>query len=263
MNCPLCNVALKAVSYRSVEVNYCPLCGGTWLDRLALDNVSQAAVKSLSFPLRLLRIAILTALILAGCLIATVAVGAIKLWPTIRSWTESLLSGKDTAVTAHLPNSAGLLSEPRVLQQSPKRFGPHRDIHPISNSGFERLLNSVTAVPSLGPMVQNGTYHNVLLQAARQRVENLEDPKIDEIGSPHVRHLPRRFKGALQRTPGGGGVAGTVDPAVPRAGKQLAPGQAYTVSNFGRRACACLSRRNAVSGLRIYGAYGSPAFQHP
>ena len=33
MNCPKCdNVALKAETYESVEIDRCPQCKGTWLD---------------------------------------------------------------------------------------------------------------------------------------------------------------------------------------------------------------------------------------
>jgi hypothetical protein len=84
----------------------------------------------------------------------------------------------------------------------------------ISNSGFERLLNSVAAVPSLGPMVQNGAYLKVLQEAARQRVQNLADLKIDGIASPDVRAATAQVQSALRQAPGGGGIAGTVAPAV-------------------------------------------------
>ena len=43
MNCPLCSVALKVGSHRIVEVNYCPVCGGTWLDRWGLDHLSPSS----------------------------------------------------------------------------------------------------------------------------------------------------------------------------------------------------------------------------
>jgi hypothetical protein len=214
MNCPLCNVSLKVASHRSVEVNYCPLCGGTWLDRLALNNLSPSAAASRRFPSRLLRIAVLTALILAGCLIATVAVGAIKLWPAVRSWSESLFSGKDTAVTAQARQLAGGLTDQRILELS--RSGLDRTVISTlkSNSGFEQLLNSVAAVPTLGPLVQNGAYLKVFQEAARQRVQNLADLKIDGIASPDIRAATAQVQSALRQAPEGGGIAGTVDPAV-------------------------------------------------
>ena len=42
MNCPLCNVALKVAGHRGVDVNYCQLCGGTWLDRQGFENLAAA-----------------------------------------------------------------------------------------------------------------------------------------------------------------------------------------------------------------------------
>jgi hypothetical protein len=80
MNCPLCSVALKVASHRRVEVNYCPVCGGTWLNRWEFDHLSPSARPVRTLPPWLLRVAILTALLLAGCLIAAVAVGAMKVW---------------------------------------------------------------------------------------------------------------------------------------------------------------------------------------
>lgn len=97
MNCPICNIVLKFADYRRIEVNYCPLCGGTWLDRWSYECLSEAVTSPRHSHRRWLRIAILTALVLVGCLVATVTVGAVKLWPMVRSWTEALLDGRETA----------------------------------------------------------------------------------------------------------------------------------------------------------------------
>ena len=126
MNCPICSVALKVANHRSVEVNYCPVCGGTWLDRWGFDHLSPSARPVRRFPRWLLRAAILTALLLAGCL--TVAVGAMKLWPTIRSWTEALLGAKETAGTSQVRQLAGHVAAPRILE--------------LSQSGLDRTVIS-------------------------------------------------------------------------------------------------------------------------
>ena len=84
----------------------------------------------------------------------------------------------------------------------------------VGNPGFERLLNSVAAVPNLGPLVQNGAYLKVLQEAARQNVQNLADLKTDTIDSPDIRAATAQVQQALRLAPGGGGAAGTVDPAV-------------------------------------------------
>jgi hypothetical protein len=153
-------------------------------------------------------------MLLAGCLIATVAVGAMKLWPTVRSWSEALLGAKETSLTAQVRQLAGRVADPRILELS--RSGLDRTVIStlIGNSGFERLLNSVAVVPNLGPLVQNGAYFKVLQEAARQRVQNLMDLKAEQIASPDVRAASAQVQGALQQAPGGGGIAGTVDPAV-------------------------------------------------
>ncbi|HQR33526.1 MAG TPA: zf-TFIIB domain-containing protein [Blastocatellia bacterium] len=39
MNCPKCNVELRITDRESVEVDYCPLCRGVWLDRGELDKI--------------------------------------------------------------------------------------------------------------------------------------------------------------------------------------------------------------------------------
>jgi hypothetical protein len=88
MNCPFCGIALKAAAHRGIDVSYCPLCGGTWVDHI--EKLTSAARIRHRLPGWLLPVVLLTALILIGCLIAAIAVGAVRVWPTFRSWTESL-----------------------------------------------------------------------------------------------------------------------------------------------------------------------------
>jgi len=214
MNCPLCKVALKVAGHRGVEVNYCPLCGGTWLDRWGYDSLSIPVTPARHAGRRWLRVAILTALLLAGCLVAAVSVGAVKLWPTVRNWTETLLTGKDTALTAQVRQLAGRVADPRILELGRSGLDSAVLSALVGNSGFERLLKSVAAAPNLAPLVQNGDYFKVLQEAARQKVPNLADLKTDQILAPDVRAAAVQVQGALRQTPGGGGIAGTVDPTV-------------------------------------------------
>jgi Zn-finger nucleic acid-binding protein len=74
MNCPLCHVALKATGHRGVGMNYCPLCGGTWLGRYGFDNLLPTVSSAPRARRRMLCIAIITAIVLVGCLVATVTV---------------------------------------------------------------------------------------------------------------------------------------------------------------------------------------------
>jgi hypothetical protein len=214
MTCPLCKVALKVVGHRGVEVNYCPLCGGTWLDRWGYDNLSRAVTPVRRARRRWLRVAILTVLLLAGCLVAVVSVGAVKLWPAVRSWTEALISGKETALTSQARQLANRVADPHSLEL--RRIGLDSAVLSalVGNSGFERLLNSVVAAPNLGSLVRNGTYFKVLQEAARQKVLKLADLKADQIAEPDVRAATVQVQEALRQAPGGGGIAGTVDPAV-------------------------------------------------
>jgi hypothetical protein len=55
---------------------------------------------------RLLRIAILTVLILFGCLIATISVGAGKLCPTFCGWAEAPLNDKEIPLVLLVRHSA-------------------------------------------------------------------------------------------------------------------------------------------------------------
>ncbi len=212
MNCPLCDVALKVARHRGVDVNYCPLCGGTWLDRYGFDNLSPTARAAPRIHRRVLRIAIFTALVLVGCLVATVSVGALKLWPTLRGWTEALLSGKEAVLTSQVRQLAGRLGDPDLLELNRSDGAMLSAL--AGNSGFERLLNSVAAIPNLGPLVQNGDYLKVLQEAARQNVRNLADLKTDKIVSSDIRAAAAQVQEALRLAPGGGGDAGTLDPAV-------------------------------------------------
>ena len=214
MNCPLCKIALKVVGHRGVEVNYCPLCGGTWLDRWGYDNLSRAVTPARHARRRWLRVAILTALLLAGCLVAVVSVGAVKLWPAVRSWTEALLSGKETTLTSQVRQLAGRVADPRILELSRSGLDSAVLSALVGSSGFERLLNSVAAAPDLAPLVQNGAYFKVLQEAARQKVPNLANLRADQIVAPDVRAAAIQVQGVLRQAPGGGGIAGAVDPSV-------------------------------------------------
>ncbi len=39
MRCPLCEVSMKEVSRKGVQVDVCPECRGVWLDRGELDKL--------------------------------------------------------------------------------------------------------------------------------------------------------------------------------------------------------------------------------
>ena len=93
MNCPLCNIALKVAGHRGVDVNYCQLCGGTWLDRRGFENLAQSAGAAQHARRPMLRVALIAGLVLAACLLAAVSIGAVKVCPAVRSWTEGLLGG--------------------------------------------------------------------------------------------------------------------------------------------------------------------------
>ncbi|MEX1254946.1 MAG: zf-TFIIB domain-containing protein [Dehalococcoidia bacterium] len=43
MRCPLCDVSMKEIDRRGVEVDICPECKGVWLDRGELDKLLAAA----------------------------------------------------------------------------------------------------------------------------------------------------------------------------------------------------------------------------
>ena len=212
MNCPLCNIALKVAEHRGLDVKYCPLCGGTWLNQHGLASIPLNT--GTQRRRRLLRITILVAILLLGSMIVTVSVGAVKLWPTIRSWTEATVSEIEKGLASQVRQLAGRLGDQRVLELS--RGGVDSAVLSalMANAGFERLLNSVTAVPNLGPLVQDGAYLTVLQEAARQNVQNLADLTTDRIASPEIRAATERIQQALRLAPGGGRAAGIVDPAV-------------------------------------------------
>lgn len=39
MSCPTCQVALVMSEHQGIEIDYCPRCGGIWLDRGELDKI--------------------------------------------------------------------------------------------------------------------------------------------------------------------------------------------------------------------------------
>lgn len=40
MKCPVCNVEMKVVKYKGVEVDYCEKCKGVWFDLKEIDQLS-------------------------------------------------------------------------------------------------------------------------------------------------------------------------------------------------------------------------------
>lgn len=50
MNCPTCNVELKMTERQGVEIDYCSLCRGVWLDRGELDKIIERAASELQAP---------------------------------------------------------------------------------------------------------------------------------------------------------------------------------------------------------------------
>ncbi len=44
MNCPVCNVELKASERQGIEIEYCPQCLGIWLDHDELEKIIERFV---------------------------------------------------------------------------------------------------------------------------------------------------------------------------------------------------------------------------
>ena len=49
MNCPRCGVDLKAEMYEGVEVDRCPTCWGTWLDKGEFSQILAKAIRGIRF----------------------------------------------------------------------------------------------------------------------------------------------------------------------------------------------------------------------
>ena len=52
MQCPVCSIDLNMMDRQGVEIDYCPKCRGTWLDRVELDKIIERSEspQSLSRP---------------------------------------------------------------------------------------------------------------------------------------------------------------------------------------------------------------------
>jgi hypothetical protein len=152
-------------------------------------------------------------LILLGCLIATVSVGAVKLWPAARGWAEALLAGKQIPLAEQVRQLASRLDVPNLSRLSQVGLDRATISALLSNSRFEPLLSSVSAAPELGPLIKDGTYLRVLQEARRQNVRNLLDLKTAEIVSADVRTAAEKIQRVLRSVPGAQAI-GAVDPTV-------------------------------------------------
>jgi len=144
VDCPFCRIALKAASYRGIAVSYCPLCGGTWVDHMAFENLLSPVHSHHRLPGWLLRVVLLTALILIGCLIGAVAVGAVRVWPALQSWTESFFAGKERELNSQLRWLADRTGNPRLTELSRAGLDPALLSKLIADSGDRKStrLNS-------------------------------------------------------------------------------------------------------------------------
>jgi hypothetical protein len=186
---------LKIAGHRGVNVNYCPLCGGTWLDKGGFDHLPSVArmlAQGPQAPRRLLRIAILTALILLGWLIATISVGAIKRWPTVRGWADPPLTGKEIPLAQQVRQLATRLNDPRFARLNQIGLNSATISALLGNSRFEPLLRSFLLLRNSGP-IKDGMYLKVLQEARRQNVQNLLNLKTAEIVSADVRSAAEGF----------------------------------------------------------------------
>ena len=48
MKCPIDNSELKMTERHGIEVDYCPICRGVWLDRGELDKIIERAIPAVS-----------------------------------------------------------------------------------------------------------------------------------------------------------------------------------------------------------------------
>ena len=215
MNCPLCHVALKITRYRHADLRYCPLCGGTWLDRAEFAGIAYSPRPRCSHHggRRLLRIALLTALILTGCLIATISVGAVISWPRLRSWAGAFLGSDPGSPTVEVSQLSGRLPDPLIARLSEAGLDGTVAASLRRHAGFGRLLSSIDALPDLVPFVRDGDYLKVLNEGARQKVRSIVDIDAKAIASPETKAAAERIQQAIARAPGGRAAA-RVDPAV-------------------------------------------------
>jgi hypothetical protein len=160
----------------------------------------------------LLRIVLLTALILVGCLIATVSVGAVKLWPTVRNWMVALVSGGENPLTAVRDLATGARDMRPIDLALAGLDGPAVSAL-LANSGFKPVLNAIAAAPDALPLIRNGKYLQVLEEAQRQNIQNLADLRTAQIASAEIRSAAEQLQQFVQRVPGAKAI-GVVDPAV-------------------------------------------------
>lgn len=50
MKCPTCNVILVSTDRNGIEIDYCPLCWGVWLDKGELNQIIERSVSEPRVP---------------------------------------------------------------------------------------------------------------------------------------------------------------------------------------------------------------------
>ncbi|MBS1854248.1 MAG: zf-TFIIB domain-containing protein [Acidobacteria bacterium] len=199
MRCPLCSISLKAASHRGIALSYCPVCGGTWLDRERYGDVGSAAARHHGHR-RPARAAAVAGLAIAVCLLVALAAGAVKFWPVVSGWVRTLAGGNGELISRIGRTDGGALAQTVTTALSAK-------------AGYGALIGSVAAISGLGALVESGAYLAVLKEAQRQGAGNLADLKTESIAAAEVRAAAEQIQGALRAAPAAA-AAGVVDPAV-------------------------------------------------
>ncbi len=158
---------------------------------------------------RVLLIAALTSLVLGVCLTAALVAGVARLWPVVRSWTESALGGRDAPLSSRVAQLTARLQE---LRRSGLDGAALAAL--AGEPGLQQLLKMTETVPALAPLLQDGAYQKAVQEALRQNVPQIAAVNLAQVVSPEVRDAVTRVQQALKAAPVGGQEAGTANQAV-------------------------------------------------
>lgn len=156
---------------------------------------------------------VIAATVVTG-LVVTAGVGVVivKLWPVARTWTQNALSSGDVAAARRMVAQVGTqLGDDRIVQLS--RVGEGAvDLAALAGiPGAAEILKLTSAIPALGPLIQNGAYQKALEEVVRQNVPSIAQIRRDRVVAPEVRAVLLEVQQVVAKNPRAAEAASTVN----------------------------------------------------
>jgi hypothetical protein len=170
---------------------------------------------NMGFSKRTVLAAVVTTIAVILVVTVGVGIGIVKLWPVARTWIQSGLGARASDAARGVVAEVGArLGDDRIAQLSRTGAGAAALGALAENQELAAVLKWTSAIPALGPLVQNGAYQKALEEAVRQNVPSIAQVRLEQVASPEARALLAEVQQVLARDTQAATAASTVNPDV-------------------------------------------------